>query len=96
MSTGDDSGRAVPPYEGRQTEAHTETESVKDGVRTAGATAPVSDDEMKAADPSDTPRGRAASPADEQPAEDTPDGESSAAATGPTHTPGTGKGEEQG
>ncbi len=91
-----DSGAPVPPYEGRQTEAHTETESTKDGARTAGATAPVSDDEMKAADPSDTPRGRAAAPGDEQPAQDTPDGESEAAATGPAHTSGTGKGEEQG
>ncbi len=90
-----ESGAPVPPYEGRQTEAHTETETEKQGARTGGATAPVSDDQMKAADPSDTERGRVASPADEQPAENTPDGESEEATTGPAHTPGNPKGEDR-
>jgi len=94
MTTGDDSGPAVPPYEGRKTEADTEQATEKDGARTAGATAPVSDDEMKAPDPADTERGSTASPADEQPAAETPDGESPEATTGPAHTPGTAKGED--
>jgi hypothetical protein len=96
MSTGEGSGAPVPPYEGRQTEAaEVDAEpTTKDGARTAGATGPVLDDEMKADDPSDTERGRVASPADEQPAEETPDGPSPEATTGPAHTPGTPRGED--
>ena len=95
MTTGDNGGAAIPPYEGRKTEANAEQETEKDGARTAGATAPVSDDAMKADDPADTERGAVASPADEQPAEDTPDGESPEATTGPAHHPGTARGEDQ-
>ncbi|MGI8761509.1 MAG: hypothetical protein ACR2LF_09520 [Jatrophihabitantaceae bacterium] len=58
---------AVPPYEGRTTEANAEQQTEKDGARTGGATAPVSDDEMKAPDPSQTEGGSTASPSDEQP-----------------------------
>jgi hypothetical protein len=96
MTTGNDSGPAVPPYEGRKTEADAKQSTEKDGARTGGATGPVSDDEMKAPDPADTERGSAASPADEQPAEETPDGESPEATTGPAHTPGTPRGEDHG
>jgi hypothetical protein len=94
MTTGDESGPVAPPYDDRKTEADAEEATQKEGARTAGATAPVSDDQLKAADPSDTERGRTASPADEQPADETPDGESEEATTGPAHTPGTLKGEE--
>lgn len=86
---------ALPPYEGRKTEASSEGETYRDGVRTAGATAPVTDPDMKAPEPADTPRGAAASPADEQPAQDTPDGEDSDPGTGPSHTPGTPRAENQ-
>ncbi|MEN3268261.1 MAG: hypothetical protein V7646_5155, partial [Pseudonocardia sp.] len=51
MTTGNDSGPAVPPYEGRKTEADAKQSTEKDGARTGGATGPVSDDEMKAPDP---------------------------------------------
>ncbi len=95
MTTGDDGGAGVPPYEGRKTEASAEQETHKDGARTGGATAPVSDDDMKADVPADTERGATASPADEQPAQDTPDGESPEATTGPAHHPGTTRGEDQ-
>jgi hypothetical protein len=95
MTTGNDSRPAVPPYEGRKTEADAEQSTEKDAARTGGATAPVSDDEMKAPDPADTERGSTASPADEQPAEETPDGESPEATTGPGHTPVTPRGEDQ-
>lgn len=88
--------RPTPPYEGRKTEANAEQETEKDGARTAGATAPVSDPDMKATDPTQTERGAVASPADEQPAQDTPDGESEEASTGPTHEPGTTRGEDAG
>jgi hypothetical protein len=95
MSKPEDNPPAVPPYEGRKTEADAEQDTRKDGARTGGATAPVSDEEMKAPDPSDTTRGATASPADEQPAEETPDGESPEATTGPAHSAGTARGEEQ-
>ncbi len=91
MATQDTGGAPIPPYEGRQTEAHAETETEKEGARTGGATAPVSDDAMKAP----SPPASGASPADEQPAENTPEGEPGEAATGPAHTPGNAKGEEQ-
>lgn len=86
---------AIPPYDGRKTEASSEEETEKDGARTGGATAPVSDPDQKAPDPADTERGAVASPSDEQPAADTRDGESGEASVGPAHTPGTGKGEEK-
>jgi hypothetical protein len=95
MTTGNESSPAVPPYEGRKTEADAEQSTEKDAARTAGATAPVSDDEMKAPDPAGTERGSTASPANEQPAEETSDGESPEATTGPGHTPGTPRGEDQ-
>lgn len=85
----------VPPYEGRKTEASSEDETTKDGARTAGASAPVSDPDMKAPEPADTPRGAVASPADEQPAAETPDGEPGEASVGPSHTPGTGRAEDK-
>jgi hypothetical protein len=93
MTTPENTEPAIPPYDGRTTEATPEDETHRDGARTAGATGPVEDPDMKAADPADTPRGAVASPADEQPAEDAPDGESPEAATGPAHTPGTSRGE---
>ena len=95
MTTANDSGPAVPPYEGRKIEADAGTETEKEGARTAGASAPVTDDRPKAPDPEQTERGAVASPADEQPAGETPDGESPEATTGPAHEPGTGRGEEQ-
>jgi hypothetical protein len=85
----------IPPYEGRKTEANSEDETYKDGARTAGATAPVTDPDMKAAEPADTPHGAVASPADEQPAQVTPDGEDSDQGTGPAHTTGTGRAENK-
>jgi len=94
MATADDDDRAVPPYEGRRDSADVErTGSERDGARVGGATGPVVDDEPKAADPRTTPRGGVASPADEQPAEDEATTESSAPGTGPSHEPGTARGE---
>lgn len=90
-----DAEAAIPPYDGRKTEASAEEETEKGGARTGGATAPVTDPDMKAPAPADTERGAVASPSDEQPASDTPDGEPGEASVGPSHTPGTGKGEEK-
>jgi hypothetical protein len=67
----DTEGSTLPPYEGRRESAGVDDQSKteKEGAKTAGATGPVRDEEMKAPDPADTPRGRHASPADEQPAD---------------------------
>ena len=64
----DTEGRTLPPYEGRRESADVDDQdkSVKDDAKTAGATGPVRDDEMKAPDPEDTARGPHASPADTQ------------------------------
>lgn len=89
-------GGVMPPYEGRKESAEPEQQggSTRDGVKVGGATGPVSDDEFKAADPADTPGGRTASPGDEQPAAEMPDGSSEeATAEAPAHTPGTPRGE---
>ena len=66
----------------------TRSESTKDGAKVAGATGPVEDDEMKAADPADTDRGATASPADEQPAARCRRPRR-ATRVGPAHVPGT-------
>lgn len=92
-------GGAVPPYEGRKESADPDQEggSVRDGVRVGGATGPVDDDQPKAPDPSDTPGGRTASPGDEQPAADMPDGESAEQGDDSTsHQPGAARGEDGG
>jgi hypothetical protein len=95
-------GKAVPPYEGRRESAEVtgEEELRRDGANVGGATGPVQSDERKAPEPADTPRGAVASPADEQPAADTPDGDpgsgQDAASTGPAHHAGTRRGEDVG
>jgi hypothetical protein len=93
-----DTGRAVPPYEGRRTSAEvdTETDSTRaGGARVGGALGPVADEAPKAPDPADTARGAVASPADEQPAEDEPETESSAPDVGPSHSVGVRRAEDQ-
>ena len=53
-----------------------------------GATGPVEDDEMKAADPADTPGGATGSPSDEQPASEMPETDLDDDAVGPAHERG--------
>ena len=92
-------GGVVPPYEGRKESAEPDQEggTHRDGARVGGATGPVDDDGYKAPSPSDTPGGRTASPADEQPAADMPDGESAEQGTETgSHFEGTPKGERGG
>lgn len=62
-------GKTLPPYEGRQEGAEVDDEEKlrRDGANVGGATEPVESDEQKAPEPADTPRGAAASPADERP-----------------------------
>jgi hypothetical protein len=104
MSTGsftggsdpDTEGSTVPPYEGRRESADVDdqSESEKDGAKVAGATGPVRDDEMKAPNPVDTARGGQATPADEQPADQMRESESSDEGVGPAHVAGTQRSED--
>jgi hypothetical protein len=89
-------GSAVPPYEGRRETADVDGDEKlrRDGANVGGATGPVESDQRKAPDPEDTPGGAVASPADEQPAEDTADGEPGEASVGPAHHAGTTRGED--
>jgi hypothetical protein len=91
-------GKVVPPYEGRRESADVAGEEKlrRDGANVGGATGPVESDERKAPQPADTPRGAVASPADEQPAADTPGGEPGPASVGPAHHAGTTRGEDVG
>ena len=97
MATAGDDNRTVPPYEGRRDSGEAaETGSEREGARVGGATGPVEDETPKAPDPEDTPRGSVASPADEQPAGHTREGEPDEGSTGPAHEPGTPRGEDSG
>jgi hypothetical protein len=89
-------GKVVPPYEGRRESADVAGEEKlrRDGADVGGATGPVESDERKAPDPEDTPRGAVASPADEQPAEQTPGADPGEASVGPAHYAGTTRGED--
>jgi hypothetical protein len=92
-------GGVVPPYEGRKEKAEPDQEggSMRDGVRVGGATGPVDDDEFKAPSPGDSAEERTSSPADEQPAADMPDGQSTEQGVdAPAHESGTPKGEQGG
>jgi hypothetical protein len=88
---------AVPPYEGRQTEAKPSDGSDESGERTGGAVKPVGGDtDYKAPAPADTPGGATASPADEQPASQMPESDrDDDRVAGPSHTAGTGRGEDK-
>ncbi len=97
-------GGEVPPYEGRQTSAPVDDDGsdYRDGVRVGGATGPVvSSGESASPDPSDTPRGRVAGPADERPATDELDADEhdrgdhrNDPGVGPAHVPGTTRAED--
>lgn len=88
---------AVPPYEGRRDTADVggAEEMHKDGAAVGGAAGPIESDHMKATPKEDTPRGAEASPADERSASDMPETDMDPDMVGPSHTPGTGRGEDK-
>lgn len=92
----DTEGKTVPPYDGRRETADVDgpETSVRDGVGTGGATGPV-DSDADVDDPSSTPRGEHASPAEEEPPEEASDTDTEPDLTGPAHEPGTGRAEDQ-
>ncbi|OBA99035.1 hypothetical protein A5662_15750 [Mycobacteriaceae bacterium 1482268.1] len=85
---------AVPPYEGRKTEADATTPE-SGGAKTGGATGPTTDSGYKAPAPGQTSGGATTSPADEQPASGGSESDTADDAVGPAHTPGTGRGEDK-
>jgi hypothetical protein len=76
-----DTGAAVPPYEGRQQSADPGS-----GGGDAGFRSPS---------PAQTPGGATQSPADEQPASQMPESDRDDDAVGPAHVAGTGRGESK-
>ena len=87
-----DTGAAVPPYEGRRQSADAASSSTPPP---GGAAGPVTDSDFKSASPSDTPGGRSQSPADEQPAAEMPESDRDDDRVGPAHVAGTGRGESK-
>ena len=84
-----DTGSAIPPYEGRQESAAADTQG------TGGATAPTTNPDYKSASPASTPGGASQSPADEQPASDMPESDRDDDRVGPGHVAGTRRGESK-
>lgn len=85
---------AIPPYEGRKTEADSGFSEAQ-GARTAGATAPTTDSDYKSPSPGQTAGGATASPADEQPASQMPEKDTGDDSAGPAHTGGTHRAEDR-
>ena len=90
-----DTGSAIPPYEGRTQGATKEPSGTRGagGANVGGATGPVSDPDYKSESPAATSGGATTSPADEQPASQTSESDHDDDNVGPAHTPGTGRGE---
>ncbi|OBB98738.1 hypothetical protein A5782_23630 [Mycobacterium sp. 852002-40037_SCH5390672] len=84
-----DTGSAIPPYEGRQRTAAADAEG------TGGATGPVTNPDYKSESPSSTPGGASQSPADEQPAAEMPESDRDDDRVGPAHVAGTRRGESK-
>jgi hypothetical protein len=94
-----DTGRAIPPYEGRKESGAVQSAGAAEGAGNAtvgGARGPVADSDYKSPSPSETPGGRSKSPADEQPAAQMPESDRGDDRVGPGHVPGTGRGESKG
>ncbi len=85
----------VPPYAGRKESADSGQDTERHGARTAGATAPTTDPDYKSPAPGDTPGGATASPAQEEPAAQASERAPDDGGVGPSHTPGTGRGEQK-
>lgn len=89
----DTSGSTLPPYEGRSTGA----DFPGDRSSSAGAGTHRAEGEgLTSPDPSSTPGGATASPADEQPASEMPEIEPDDPGVGPSHLAGTTRGEHVG
>lgn len=92
-----DTGSAIPPYEGRKEAAEVTAANSQSsvGADAGGARGPVVDPDYKSSSPADTPGGSVKSPADEQPAAQAPESDLDDDRVGPSHVPGTGPGESK-
>jgi hypothetical protein len=92
----DTGNSAIPPYEGRtQSTADSPHKSGSDEPdHVGGAAGPVEHAAMKSPEPSTTPAGASASPADEQPASEATQTQPSDPGVGPAHQAGTTRAEE--
>jgi hypothetical protein len=92
-----DTGRAIPPYDGRQESSTVSPASAEGagGANVGGARGPVTDSDYKSPSPSDTSGGRSKSPADEQPASQMPESDRDDDRVGPAHEPGVAPGESK-
>ena len=92
-----DTGRAIPPYDGRQESGAVLPAGAEGagGANVGGASGPVSHSDYKSPSPSDTPGGRSQSPADEQPASQMPESDRDDDRVGPAHVAGAGRGESK-
>ena len=92
-----DTGRVIPPYEGRKEAGEVAAGGSQSsvGANVGGATRPVADPDYKSPSPADTPGGSVTSPADEQPAAQAPETDLDDDRVGPSHVPGTGPGESK-
>ncbi|MCU1695022.1 MAG: hypothetical protein JWR34_1085 [Mycobacterium sp.] len=89
-----DTGSAIPPYEGRETSGKVSGQT--DDPGTGGATRPEKDAEYRSQKPADTRGGATASPADEQPASQAPETRGhDKGADAPAHVTGTRRGEDK-
>jgi hypothetical protein len=92
----DTGNSAIPPYEGRtQSTADSPHKSGSDEPdHVGGAAGPVDHEPMKSPEPSTTPAGASASPADKQPASEAPQTQPSDPGVGPAHQAGTMRAED--
>jgi hypothetical protein len=89
-----DTGSAIPPYEGRQTSAKDIGQAGDPG--TGGASRPEEDSTFRSPKRQDTPGGAAASPADEKPASQSPETQSDdEGVEAPAQAAGTRRGEDK-
>jgi hypothetical protein len=85
---------AIPPYEGRKTQADSGSPGTR-GANVGGATAPTADSDYKSPAPGSTPGGATASPADEQPASGESETDTDDDRVGPAHTGGVHRAEDR-
>jgi hypothetical protein len=92
-----DTGSAIPPYEGRKQAGEVAAADSQSsvGADAGGARGPVVDPDYKSPSPADTPGGPVKSPADEQPAAQAPETDLDDDRVGPSHVPGAGAGESK-
>lgn len=90
-------GRAIPPYEGRKEAGDVTTAGSQGaaGANVGGGSGPVVDPDPKSPSPADTPGGSVKSPADEQPAAQASESDLDDDRVGPSHVAGTGRGESK-